>query len=46
MHDWIIEGLPPKVLLHHKRMLGIYEDEAALDGGLGRGHSAPRVFTS
>ena len=23
MHDWIIEGLPPKVLLHHQRMLGI-----------------------
>lgn len=23
MHDWIIEGLPPKVLMHHKRMLGI-----------------------
>ena len=23
MHDWVIEGLPPKVLLHHQRMLGI-----------------------
>lgn len=23
MHDWILEGLPPKVLMHHKRMLGI-----------------------
>lgn len=27
MHDWIIEGLPPQVLVHHKRMLGIYEDD-------------------
>ena len=26
LHDWIIEGLPPKVLLHHKRMLGVFED--------------------
>jgi dual specificity tyrosine-phosphorylation-regulated kinase 2/3/4 len=25
MHDWIIEGLPPKVLLHHKRMLGLVD---------------------
>jgi hypothetical protein len=38
MHDWIVEGLPPKVLVHHKRMLGIYDDEADfIDGGLGRG---------
>jgi len=22
-HDWIIEGLPPKVLVHHQRMLGL-----------------------
>ena len=21
--EWIIEGLPPKVLLHHQRMLGL-----------------------
>ena len=27
MHDWIIEGLPPQVLIHHKKMLGIYESE-------------------
>ena len=26
MHEWIIEGLPPKVLVHHKRMLGINDD--------------------
>ena len=25
LHDWIIEGLPPKVLLHHKRMLGLQD---------------------
>ena len=25
MHDWILEGLPPKVLIQHKRMLGIDE---------------------
>lgn len=37
MHEWIIEGLPPKVLLHHKRMLGIYDDEVFnLEGGFGR----------
>ena len=22
-HEWILEGLPPKVLLHHQRMLGL-----------------------
>jgi serine/threonine protein kinase len=27
LHEWIVEGLPPKVLLHHKRMLGIIPDE-------------------
>jgi hypothetical protein len=27
MHDWIIEGLPPQVLIHHKKMLGIYESD-------------------
>ena len=27
MHDWIIEGLPPQVLIHHKKMLGIYDGE-------------------
>jgi hypothetical protein len=38
MHEWIIEGLPPKVLIHHKRMLGIYdEDHFNLDeAGFGR----------
>jgi len=23
LHPWIVEGLPPKVLIHHKRMLGL-----------------------
>jgi serine/threonine protein kinase len=37
MHEWVIEGLPPKVLVHHKRMLGICDEEAFhMDGGLGR----------
>lgn len=27
LHEWIIEGLPPKVLLHHKRMLGISQPD-------------------
>jgi dual specificity tyrosine-phosphorylation-regulated kinase 2/3/4 len=29
MHPWIIEGLPPQVLLHHKRMIGLepFEDD-------------------
>lgn len=27
MHDWIIEGLPPQLLVHHQKMLGIYESE-------------------
>jgi len=31
MHEWIIEGLPPQVLIHHKKMLGIMESETAED---------------
>jgi serine/threonine protein kinase len=27
MHDWIIEGLPAQVLVHHKKMLGIYDSD-------------------
>ena len=27
MHEWIIEGLQPQVLIHHKKMLGIMESE-------------------
>ena len=27
MHEWILEGLPPKVLEQHKKMLGIKEAE-------------------
>ena len=23
LHEWIVEGLPPEVLIHHKKMLGI-----------------------
>jgi dual specificity tyrosine-phosphorylation-regulated kinase 2/3/4 len=26
-HDWILEGLPPKVLLHHQRMFGGKDDK-------------------
>lgn len=26
MHPWIIEGLPPKVLAQHKKILGIKDD--------------------
>jgi len=44
MHEWIVEGLPPKVLLHHKRMLGIYDEEGFddLDSGLGGRRHAPK----
>lgn len=31
MHEWIIEGLPPQVLIHHKKMLGIYESDTKSD---------------
>ena len=31
MHEWIIEGLPPQVLIHHKKMLGIYESDTEDD---------------
>ena len=31
MHEWIIEGLPPQVLIHHKKMLGVYESETEED---------------
>jgi hypothetical protein len=31
MHEWIIEGLPPQVLVHHKKMLGIIESETEED---------------
>lgn len=27
MHEWIIEGLPAQVLVHHKKMLGIYDSD-------------------
>jgi dual specificity tyrosine-phosphorylation-regulated kinase 2/3/4 len=26
-HEWIIEGLPAKVLLHHQRMFGMPDDK-------------------
>jgi len=28
MHDWILEGLPPKVLAQHKKMLGFKESDS------------------
>lgn len=31
MHDWIIEGLPPQVLVHHKKMLGIHDSKMDSD---------------
>ena len=27
-HDWILEGLPPKVLMHHQRMFGHTDDKS------------------
>ncbi|CDW76667.1 serine threonine protein kinase [Stylonychia lemnae] len=29
-HEWILEGLPPKVLVHHQRMFGQKEDKAGI----------------
>lgn len=29
-HEWILEGLPPKVLVHHKRMFGVKDDKSNL----------------
>jgi hypothetical protein len=26
-HEWILDGLPAKVLMHHKRMFGEQEDK-------------------
>jgi len=34
MHEWIIEGLPDQVLVHHKKMLGIYESETEANTAL------------
>lgn len=31
MHEWILEGLPPKVLIQHKKMLGIEEFIAPME---------------
>ena len=38
MHEWIIEGLPPKVLVHHKRMLGINDDFNGFPSANHQGH--------
>ena len=38
MHEWIIEGLPPKVLVHHKRMLGINDDYNGFPSANHQGH--------
>jgi hypothetical protein len=32
LHEWIVEGLPPMVLLHHKRMLGVPEENTFRKG--------------
>jgi dual specificity tyrosine-phosphorylation-regulated kinase 2/3/4 len=29
-HKWILEGLPPKVLIHHQRMFGHKDDKSTL----------------
>eukprot|EP00347_Sterkiella_histriomuscorum_P009533 403340844 len=29
-HEWILEGLPPKVLVHHQRMFGQAEDKNSI----------------
>lgn len=29
-HDWILEGLPPKVLLHHQRMFGSKDEKLSI----------------
>jgi len=29
-HEWILEGLPPKVLVHHQRMFGQKEDKNSI----------------
>jgi hypothetical protein len=38
MHEWIIEGLPPKVLVHHKRMLGINDENVDCNPNHRQGH--------
>lgn len=38
-HDWILEGLPPKVLQHHKRIHGMAEVSAV--GNLPSSRKAP-----
>ena len=30
MHSWILEGLPPKVLMQHKKILGVKDEEKSL----------------
>lgn len=29
MHPWILEGLPPKVLAQHKKILGIKDEDSS-----------------
>ena len=45
MHEWIIEGLPPKVLVHHKRMLGINDDFNGFPSGNHQGHRSLKPLT-
>lgn len=36
MHQWILEGLPPKVLAQHKKILGIKDDDTSTRGSKGK----------
>eukprot|EP00352_Strombidinopsis_acuminata_P005826 CAMPEP_0176366262 /NCGR_PEP_ID=MMETSP0126-20121128/21058_1 /TAXON_ID=141414 ORGANISM="Strombidinopsis acuminatum, Strain SPMC142" /NCGR_SAMPLE_ID=MMETSP0126 /ASSEMBLY_ACC=CAM_ASM_000229 /LENGTH=69 /DNA_ID=CAMNT_0017723615 /DNA_START=318 /DNA_END=527 /DNA_ORIENTATION=- len=29
-HEWILEGLPEKVLMHHQKMFGTKDDKTSL----------------
>jgi hypothetical protein len=45
-HEWILEGLPPKVLAHHARMFGLQlppgiEDKAEDDDEEDKPHNKP-----
>ena len=52
MHPWILEGLPPKVLAQHKKILGIKDEESStieskvkttLEGNSASHRSQPRT---
>jgi len=44
MHDWIIEGLPPQVLVHHKKMLGIYESDTEVEPSSSMGDTGGQIM--